>query len=349
MDLPTLSPAARLFAGVTDLRVERTRRHLLRDRLLLALCATLAGAESFADLEEWAEMKEGWLRTFLELLGASPAMTPLSACSAGLIPSNFMPAFCAGWKARQRLVVVVSHGKIAVDGKSLRRRFDTASGQKALPVVSAFAVGELSLVLGQVATGEKSNEITAIPELLRLLELKGAVVSIDAMGTQKEMAAQITAQDGDHLLALKGNHALLRDVRRLFADEAALAGQKPARAETIEEGSRASGNAPLHDSCRRRALWWAAWPGRRLGGRAKFDLHREPPRRACPGYGQRGAALLPQAACPLTPRGFWLWRGATGPLKTTCTGCWMSTSTKTAAGSGKIMARSAWPPCAGWP
>lgn len=234
MDLPISSPAARLFAGVTDPRVERTRRHLLCDILLLALCATLAGAESFVDMAQWAGMKEGWLRTFLELPGGIPSHDTFERVFRRLDPQELHACF-GRWLASA--VVGSSKPKqIAVDGKCLRRSFDTASGQKALHVVSAFAVGELGWVLGQVATAEKSNEITALPELLRLLELKGAVVSIDAMGTPKEVAAQIIAQGGDYLLALKGNHPLLyADTQRLFEDAATLAQQKPTRAETVEK------------------------------------------------------------------------------------------------------------------
>ena len=233
MDLPAASPAARLFAGVTDPRVERTRRHLLGDILLLALCATLAGAESFADMEDWARMKEGWLRTFLELPGGIPSHDTFERVFRRLNPKELHACFLRWLESTANAAGGGRH--IAIDGKSLRRSFDGPGG-RALHVVSAFATGELSLVLGQVAVDDKSNEINAIPELLRLLDLRGAVVTIDAMGCHKAIAAQIQAQGGDYLLALKGNHPLLHaDAQRLFADAATLAAMNPAHAETLEK------------------------------------------------------------------------------------------------------------------
>ena len=233
MDLPAASPAARLFAGVTDPRVERTRRHLLCDLLLVALCATLAGAEGFADVEDWARMKEGWLRTFLDLPGGIPSHDTCERVFRRLNPKELHACFLRWLEGTANAAGKGRH--IAIDGKSLRRSFDGPGG-RALHVVSAFATGELSLVLGQVAVDDKSNEINAIPELLRLLDLRGAVVTIDAMGCHKAIAAQVQAQGGDYLLALKGNHPLLHaDAQRLFADGATLTAMHPARAETLEK------------------------------------------------------------------------------------------------------------------
>ena len=231
MDLPAASAAARLFAGVTDPRVERTRRHLLCDILLIALCATLAGAEGFCDMAQWAETKEGWLRTFLDLPGGIPSHDTFERVFRRLDPREVHACFLR-W-----IESCVGGGKhLAIDGKTLRRSFDAPGGERALHVVSAFAADGLGLVLGQVAVDDKSNEITAIPALLRLLDLQGAVVTIDAMGAHKAIAAQITSQGGDYLLALKGNHPVLcADVERLFGDQAALAQQKPTRAETVEK------------------------------------------------------------------------------------------------------------------
>ena len=232
MDLPAPSPAARLFAGVTDPRVARTRRHLLCDLLLIVLCATLAGAEGFCDIAEWAQTKEGWLRTFLDLPGGIPSHDTFARVFRRLDPKELHACFLRWIES----LVTREGPHVAIDGKTLRRSFDAPGGERALHVVSAFAVDGLGLVLGQVAVEEKSNEITAIPELLRLLDLKHAVVTIDAMGCHKAIAAQIVSQGGDYLLALKGNHpALCEDVQRLFGDQAALAALGPARAETVEK------------------------------------------------------------------------------------------------------------------
>ena len=191
--MPSLWPAGRLFTGVADPRVERTRRHRLCDILLIALWATLAGAEGFCDMAAWAQAQEGWLRTFLELPGGVPSHDTMARVFARLDPKQRHAAFLR-WldSASER----GAPGQIAVDGKTLRRSFDGASGQRPLHVVSAFADG-LGLVPGPLAVTEKSNEIAAIPEFLRLLDVAGAVVTIDAMGTHKEIAAQIIAQGGD--------------------------------------------------------------------------------------------------------------------------------------------------------
>ena len=232
MDLPAPSPAARLFAGVTDPRVERTRRHLLCDILLIALCATLAGAEGFCDVAAWAQTKEGWLRTFLDLPGGIPSHDTFERVFRRLDPKELHACFLRWIKSP--LTRQAQH--LAIDGKTLRHSFDGAGGARALHVVSAFAAEGLGLVLGQVAVADKSNEIAAIPGLLRLLDLRGAVVTIDAMGAHKAIAAQIIAQGGDYLLALKGNHPVLcEDVRRLFGDQTALARQKPTRVESVEK------------------------------------------------------------------------------------------------------------------
>lgn len=183
-------------------------------------------------MAEWAQTKEDWLRTFLDLPGGIPSHDTFARVFRRLEPKELHACFLH-W-----IESLVGGGgpHVAIDGKTLRRSFDAPEGQRALHVVSAFAADGLGLVLGQVAVEDKSNEITAIPELLRLLDLQGAVVTIDAMGCHKAIAAQIVSQDGDYLLALKGNHpALCEDVARLFGDEAALAAQKPTRAETVEK------------------------------------------------------------------------------------------------------------------
>lgn len=264
MDLPVSSPAARLFAGVTDPRVERTRRHLLCDILLIALCATLAGAEGFCDMAEWGEMKAGWLRTFLALPGGIPSHDTFERVFRRLDPKELHACFLRWIESAASAAGSGAH--IAIDGKTLRRSFDGPEGTRALHVVSAFAADGLGLVLGQVAVEDKTNEITAIPELLRLLDLRGATLSIDAMGCHKTIAAQITSQGGDYLLALKGNHPVLcADVARLFGDEQTLAKQKPTRTQTTEkdhgriETRRAAAleATPLLGGLR----GLAAWPG----------------------------------------------------------------------------------------
>ena len=172
------------------------------------------------------------MRTFLDLPGGIPSHDTFERVFRRLDPKELHACFLRWIES-----FLTREGQhVAIDGKTLRRSFDAPGGERALHLVSAFAADGVGLVLGQVAVEEKSNEITAIPELLRLLDLKHAVVTIDAMGCHKAIAAQIVSQGGDYLLALKGNHpALCEDVGRLFGDPATLAARRPARAETVEK------------------------------------------------------------------------------------------------------------------
>jgi predicted transposase YbfD/YdcC len=195
------------FETLTDPRIERSRRHELFDLVVVALCATLAGSDTWADIERFGNERLAWLRTFLPLVNGIP-----SHDTFGRVFSRLDPA---------KLVACIQHwledvgreiGKhIAIDGKTLRGSFDKAACKNPLHLVSAWAC-ETRLTLGQVATEAKSNEITAIPLLLELLDLKGATVTIDAMGCQKEIAKKIVDCGGDYLLALKDNHPKLAEM-----------------------------------------------------------------------------------------------------------------------------------------
>ena len=192
------------FANLTDPRLARTRRHELFDLVTVALCATIAGANSWADMERFGNEKLVWLRTFLRLENGIP-----SHDTFGRVFSRLDPAKLAACIAQWLNDVGRELGKhIAIDGKTLRGSFDKAAGQNPLHLVSAWAC-DARLTLGQVATDAKSNEITAIPLLLEMLDLKGATVTIDAMGCQKEIATKIVEREGDYLLALKDNHPKL--------------------------------------------------------------------------------------------------------------------------------------------
>jgi predicted transposase YbfD/YdcC len=192
------------FANLTDPRLERTRRHELFEIVVVALCATIAGANSWTDMERFGNEKLDWLRTFLRLKNGIP-----SHDTFGRVFSRLDPAKLAACIVQWLDDVGCELGKhIAIDGKTLRGSFDTAAGQNPLHLVSAWAC-DARLTLGQVATEAKSNEITAIPLLLELLNLKGTTVTIDAMGCQKDIAAKIVEGEGDYLLALKDNHPKL--------------------------------------------------------------------------------------------------------------------------------------------
>jgi predicted transposase YbfD/YdcC len=192
------------FEKLTDPRVRRSRRHELFDVVVVALCATLAGSDTWADIERFGKARLEWLRTFLRLENGIPSHDTFGRVFSRLDPARLLTCI-QQWLDDIGLEI----GKhIAIDGKTLRRSFDTAAGKNPLHLVSAWAC-ETRLTLGQVATDAKSNEITAIPLLLELLSLKGATVTIDAMGCQKEIAEKIVERQGDYLLALKDNHPKL--------------------------------------------------------------------------------------------------------------------------------------------
>lgn len=199
------------FENLTDPRMARTRVHDLFELVVVALCGTIAGADTWTDIERFGHQRLAWLRTFLRLEWGIPSHDTFGRVFALLDPAELV-ACVAQWLndiGRD----IGDH--IAIDGKTLRGSFDTAAGQNPLHLVSAWAC-EARLTLGQVAVDGKSNEITAIPLLLELLDLQGATVTIDAMGCQKEIAAKIVEHEGDYVLALKGNHERLHQA---VADE----------------------------------------------------------------------------------------------------------------------------------
>ena len=194
------------FENLTDPRVERTRQHELFDLVVVALCATIAGADGWADIERFGNQRLAWLRTFLTLANGIPSHDTFGRVFSRLDPAQLVACI-------QQWLDDVGHeiGKhIAIDGKTVRGSFDKAADKNPLHLLSAWAC-EARLTLGQVATEAKSNEITAIPLLLELLDLNGATVTIDAMGCQKEIAQKIVDGGGDYLLALKDNHPKLAE------------------------------------------------------------------------------------------------------------------------------------------
>ncbi|GHO63060.1 H repeat-associated protein YdcC [Ktedonobacter sp. SOSP1-52] len=203
----------RLFAQVEDPRVERTKLHRLRDIIILAICGVLCGAEGWVEIEEFGNAKKAFFTDLLDLPNGIPSHDTFGRVFALIDPKQFEASFIRWVQGISQTV----NGVIAIDGKTLRRSHDQAGGKKALHLVSAWAV-ENRLVLAQLATEGKSNEITAIPLLLEQLALKGCIVTIDAMGTQTKIAERIIEQDGDYALALKDNHGNLFDeVKATFA------------------------------------------------------------------------------------------------------------------------------------
>jgi predicted transposase YbfD/YdcC len=195
------------FSELPDPRRSQGRRHKLTDILAIALCAVLCGADDFTEIEEFGQTKEGWLRGFLDLPHGIPSHDTFGRVFAALDPRCFGRCFMS-WV---RGVAALSEGAVvAIDGKSVRRSYDAASDCPAIELVSAWA-RENRLTLGQVKVADGSNEITAVPELLKALALKGCVVTTDALNCQKEIAAEVRRRGADYVLALKGNHATLRE------------------------------------------------------------------------------------------------------------------------------------------
>jgi predicted transposase YbfD/YdcC len=204
------------FQDLLDPRVNRTKEHELIDILVIAVCTLLCGGESFNDMEDFGHAKHQWFKSFLTLRHGIPSHDTFNRLFAALAPPPFLECFLR-WT--QSLRQAVTQEIVALDGKALRR---AVSGDQSIKyVVSAWAQSN-GLVLGQLKVADKSNEITALPALLRVLELAGCIVTIDAMGCQKTIAKEIIEADADYVLALKGNQETVHEEVKTFLDAALL-------------------------------------------------------------------------------------------------------------------------------
>lgn len=202
------------FTHIEDPRVDRTKHHALLDIIVIAICAVICGADSWVAVATFGRAKLAWLHTFLPLPNGIPSHDTFGRVFARIDPTQFEHGFVS-WT---QTISEKTHGDIvAIDGKTLRHSYDRATNTSAIHMVSAWAESN-HLVLGQLKVDSKSNEITAIPQLLELLDIHECTITIDAMGCQKGIAQQILDQGGEYVLALKGNQkTLFHRVQQTFA------------------------------------------------------------------------------------------------------------------------------------
>jgi predicted transposase YbfD/YdcC len=217
---PTPQSLITHFGDLPDPRMNRTKDHDFIDILVIALCTLLCAGETFNDMEDFGLAKQDWFKTFLSLRNGIPSHDTFNRVFAALDPKDFLDCFLRWTQSVRR---AMPQEIVALDGKALRRAMD--KDQSIKYIVSAWAEGN-GLVLGQLKVADKSNEITAVPELLRVLELSGCIVTTDAMGCQKKIAKEIVEADADYVLALKGNQEKVHEEVKSFLDA------------TLEEKSR---------------------------------------------------------------------------------------------------------------
>jgi predicted transposase YbfD/YdcC len=259
---------AAVFGALDDPRTGNAKRHLLLEILLIALCTLVSGGASCADMALFGRAKRAFLAEFLTLPHGVPSHDTFSRVFRLLDPVKFGACFMA---FMQRFAETSCQGGVVtLDGKTLRRSFDRASGASPLHLVSAWAC-EQRLVLGQLAVDGKSNEITAVPRLLALLALKGTLVTADALNCQRAIAAQILERGGDYVLALKGNQGTLHADVRTFLDDPAT----PVACHT--ETDAGHGRIEIrHARVSHNVAWLQehhAWPG--LAALGQVVAHRE--------------------------------------------------------------------------
>jgi len=249
MDVEAPRGLLRFFDELEDPRMERTKLHSLNDILFIALCAVLCGADSWTEVEVFGWAKVEWLSRFLALPNGIPSHDTFGRVFSKLDPQALERCFS---KLTAALAQASAGRLVAIDGKTLRRSFDKATGRAAIHMVSAWCETN-RLVLGQLATAEKSNEIKAIPQLLKLLDVRDAVVTIDAMGCQKAIAQEIINQGGHYVLQVKDNQPGLHALMKETFDELTSRGIGGVRYDFHEETNSGHGRIET------RRLWVTDW------------------------------------------------------------------------------------------
>ena len=225
------------FDSINDPRINRCKKHELLDILLLSISAVMSGAEGWEDIEDFGKTKLDWLRQYLPFENGIPRHDTIARVLCRLKPAEIECAF-QSWISS--LVEETGCDVIAIDGKTARGSFTTKDRKNALHAVSAWSCN-YQLVLGQVAVNEKSNEITAIPELLTLLDIENSIITLDAMGCQKTISQQIIKQKADYIFALKGNHSGMQDELEAWWHKCQREGLSEANYDTYSEISSGHG------------------------------------------------------------------------------------------------------------
>lgn len=256
VDTEEILEISRHFGKLEDPRSHINRKHLLGDVIVICVCAVLSGCDGPIAIGQWAKSKAAWLKEHLELPNGIPSHDTIGRLLAALKPAAFQACF-ASWvasivEARERRLrqetedpSLANHRHLAIDGKTLRGSHDHRKGLGALHLVSVWAV-DCGVSLGQLATAEKSNEITAIPELLEQVQLKNSIVTIDAAGCQKEIAAKIADGRGDYCLALKGNQGNLHAAVSEWVEEQMATDFADCQVETFECREKKHGREDHH-------------------------------------------------------------------------------------------------------
>jgi predicted transposase YbfD/YdcC len=328
------------FGVVADPRCRGKVEHRLTDILVIAVCAVIACAESWEDIALYGRSKRAWLKSFLALPNGIPSHDTFRRVFMLIDPEAFEAGFSA-WAGS--LAAGFEREVIAIDGKTLRRSFDRKHGHAPLHLVSAWA-SEQDLVLGQRCVDDKSNEITAIPELLDRLALQNSIVTVDAMGCQTAIAERILARGADYLLTLKANHPLAYEAVAGHFEQHCFRRGAPSRADcdAFDDTHGRLVRRRVFASTEAAALEaLSAWPGlptvlavetiRSVNGKPKVEAEIRYFLSSC----QDDPATLGRAI------------RTTGASRTRCTGCSTSPSVRTTAACATDAPRATWPSCAG--
>jgi len=271
MDVDRCGGIARYFKSLEDPRMNRTRKHELHDILTVAFCAVLCGAEGWVQVEQFGKARLNWFRTFLALENGIASHDTFGRVFAKLDPDNFERCF-GQWTLA--LAALPGRRLVATDGKTLRRSFDHTSEKAAIHMVSAWCETNQT-VLGQVTCAAKSNEITALPKLLELLDLRGAVVTADAMHCQRATAKKIVAAEGDYILQVKDNQPQLHEDLQLLFDQGIRDDCQGVACEFAEQVNGGHGRVETRRCWLMRETAWLAkkWAG--IGSVACLERVRE--------------------------------------------------------------------------